>query len=639
MSTMSCLKIAQTIEGVVALCLGSADRVVWVDQMDAAAFSNGEKLFLPRPTGAHAQEYDLLLAMALREVAKVTYCDVREVGQVKSASQPYGVAIEEARIKKEFGIPYKGAKDVFGKAFSVVADIFSQHVNVGNLQPEMVNQMAIWAGAQHGYLQTDSSVESMNTLYRLAATVAEVGKLNSAMELAQQAVQTASTREAMDLGNQVWNLLKEEPADSQEQAGDQNDAAGEPAENAGQDGPGDEQDAGDASPKPGEGTGRSDDDKSEEAQGTETGGGPANSASGAEQPSQKGVDALSEALARLRGFSEACDVSKDADALEKGAPAAGPELTEMQLDAIRKALEKAAGVHEELEKALALAESNDGEAAGAAGVHDLASLVESEEVNSEALVVHAGGGFAKPDTSGRNTLLSGVAGRLVTVFLKEFQETTRRPLMLKQSGQRVSASNVWKLKRLGDTRVFLPKVKTTGVNTLASIMLDTSDSMTKQIGEATKVTHALALAMQRISGVQLSIDVFPGVACPSMEILKFKQSVRTVHSKLESLVADGGTPTGRALQFRLDKLKGIQADKKVILVITDGLPNATERPLTKLMLERAKAEDVDVFAIGIGRAAQVELFFDQFIKVETVNHLAGAFEALFKSELAAKLAA
>jgi hypothetical protein len=65
--------VMRIIEGIAAMCLGAAGNVIWVDETDAAAFSDGERLYLPRPLGFHEEEYALLLALALREVARICW--------------------------------------------------------------------------------------------------------------------------------------------------------------------------------------------------------------------------------------------------------------------------------------------------------------------------------------------------------------------------------------------------------------------------------------------------------------------------------------------------------------------------------------------------------------------------------------
>ena len=142
-----------------------------------------------------------------------------------------------------------------------------------------------------------------------------------------------------------------------------------------------------------------------------------------------------------------------------------------------------------------------------------------------------------------------------------------------------------------------------------------------------------------MSGVQTSIDVFPGEASPAEELLRSKQPIATARSRIESARASGGTPTGRALAYRLQRILEVRCEKRFIFVITDGEPNLGDVPVLKEALELAAEQNVEVIGIGIGDKACVEDHFTSFIKVRTVADLPKELETLFKKDLAHRLAA
>jgi len=76
-----------------------------------------------------------------------------------------------------------------------------------------------------------------------------------------------------------------------------------------------------------------------------------------------------------------------------------------------------------------------------------------------------------------------------------------------------------------------------------------------------------------------------------------------------------------------------------MFVITDGRPNAREYPLAWLLINQAKDADVHLIGIGIGREADVGSLFPNHLTVQTVEELPRALEALFKSDVAERLAA
>ena len=672
-------QIVNTIGGVVALCLGSADRIVWVNQADAAAFSDGEKIYLPKPTGEHAQEYDLLLAIALREVAKFYYCDTDNMASTRADINPYAAAIEEARIKMVLGKTYLGAKSIFDTALNVVNKIITEQAKNGNIPPEAANQMAVWASAHDGYINTVNSSQTAGSLAALAALSTDPGKLEKALTLSRQVTDT--THEAVELGIKVWQALQADPAEQEPPPVPSQDAQ-EEAETSPQDGnpesqaaaqpPGEKPDAGpqdnassdteqgnnpDGSPKedadgnempPDQGGGAQDasSPQGEQPQDQASGdtpqgaepqadgqsnspsdGGSAAQDGAAEgndagmQGSRSGSDILSDALAMMKGFPGSVDVASQAGALRKQADAPEVNPTEAQLQAIKAALSLADDAAETLAAAVEVEAETGGD----------------DPQEELSVLLGAGGGYADPQSKGSNSLLSGVQSKLVTVLLKELQDKRRRQFLRGVSGRSVAVSHIWRFRKMGDPRIFRKKSPACGVDTVVSILLDRSASMNNDIEQAANVTYALALAMQRIPGVQVSIDVFPGVATMSEEILAFKQNVRVAQKKLEVMTASGGTPTGSALAQRLPRLLATKVDKKLMLVVTDGNPNLDQRPLAEAMIAQAKEQGVHVIGIGLG--IDVGHLFDSNVTVNSVEDLAGALEALFKSELAEEIAA
>ncbi len=642
METMSKARVVRTIEGLVALCLGETARVVWVNQANAAAFTDGDKIYLPAPTGGDPQEYALLLAIALREVAKAQYCDTKAVALAEERIRPFGTAIEEARLKEEIGKPYKGAHEIFQTAFNAVVDILCGRLQGVDASVDVAAHAAIWAKAQSSYLRTPASQDGTLRLQDAAHCLGiEAEKLDVAMLLSSRAATAESTVAAMEIGRKLWALLQQEQSDSEEgsdasqesEMPDQAEGA-ESAADAGQDtsdsgasqadGQASQQDGGQPSTtQADQKSGAPSDGQQSPADANADGSGDAaaTSGAGASQP-MPSRDVLSDALSMLRGFDKSQDISSQAQELSNQGDAQPAELSEQELQALAEALSKEAGAVEGLLTAVS--------DSGSAG-DDEAAVITAEP--------GAGGELASTFGNAGNSLLSGVQGRLVTVFQREFQECTRKPILFKQSGQRVAASQVWKFQRLGNTKIFLPKSQTSGIDTAVKILLDRSDSMESGMKEASKVTFALAVALQRIAGVQVSIDVFPGVVGASSEMLAFKQNALRVQKRLEQLIADGGTPMGSALLSGIKQLEANRCAKKFVLVITDGKPNANELPLTKLMLKHAEAQGMTAIGIGIGQAANVDELFSQFIKVDSVNELAWAFETLFKGGLMAKMAA
>lgn len=772
MITPGVKQVARIIEGVIALCLGSAERVVWVDQSDAAAFNDGQRLFLPTPVGGDEREFKLLMAIALREVAKLQDCDSHALVSANVKAHAFAVAMEEARLKRVLSKEYRGAPSIFDEANTLAGEILLNEIPE-DLTLEQAAAMVTWGQAHNAFLQTTSSQEAAASLRAVAEKVIDSQMLESVMAIAHQGPACQSTTEVIGLAQAILSAIARPPMDSAEQQQDQGEPqsqdGAEPGDNGGadpapppdgrdttgpedssgddasqegdggaeqqqdqgnarsQDGaqPGDSGNADAASPPDGrdttgqkessgsdaasqEGDGGAEqqqgqgnaqsqdgaqpgdsgsadaappsDSRDTAAQGESSGGdgaaqhgddasqdggsgardasgesqsdsaasadgGETGSTQGAAGNAQRGArdgdgagqecnapanavanDMLSQALARNRGHATARDVSSQAQELAQAAQEAAVDSAAppaLDLDAIAEALNQDEGASEALvQKATEIPEG--GEVA--------------EDGSGEALpamVSPGGDGYAAQRNADAQMHLPQVQARLVTVLLREIQDKRRRPFLRSAGGSRLATTQLWRMKAMGDTRVFRKKAPTTGIDAAVSILLDTSGSMESQLGTAVEVTYALAQAHHRICGTQVSIDIFPGMGVPAEEILAFKQNLRQAEDTLKAVQAGGGTPTGPALAIRLPKLLSTRAEKRVIWLITDGQPH--DRVAAWQMVQAAEEAGVEVYGIGIG--TDISHLIAKSVYVESVEKLADAVETLFKSEVAQRLAA
>jgi hypothetical protein len=703
-------RIVKTIEGITALCLGSTERVVWVDQADAAAFSDDQRVFLPAPSGAHPDEYELLLALALREVAKIRKADAAAFTAAEVPVVPFAAAIEEVRLKAELAKDFRGAPGIFNRAVEIARSIFAKVADEGGLQPADLHALAAWSSAHAALLGTQEAEHARDTFTRLAAAHADASKLQQAMQIAARAPYAVSTSDSVELGFQIWQVLQQEPPepprgggdDAQEPAAlatqgrseDQSQSTDGPkvqqqdgnpqetapqatgggqsgetgaapapaddAEGASQPDAGVDGDVDEASPEgsarpEADGFADSDLNDSDAAGGGSQADSGANEGSGGGsgdsgdphgagpesggavpqgQPGQSGAtgdeghaedsmtDPLSDALARLKGHAGATDVSSQAGEFRAKATAKGAPDDATGLEELRAALKRSNVQPADLQ-------------AAACGY-----LADCEQGEGELLsaVVSAGDGYADAANNASRSLLTAVPARLVTVLLRELQDLRRRPFLRSLTGPRVIATQTWRLATLGDARVFRKKAPATGVDAAVSILLDCSLSM-RQNGfeQAIEVINALLIALTRIQGVQTSLDRFPGRGVPSEELLAFKQSLSKSLSALKAIMPSGSTPMGSALAARLRQLVALRCAKKFLIVVTDGQPDPSERPLTIGVIEQAHTLGIDVIGIGIG--IDVSDLFPISASVSTASQLPAALAKLSQNELAQRLTA
>lgn len=785
-------QIVRTIEGVVQLCLGEAGRIHWVSQADAAAFSDGGTIYLPKPLGDHPDEYALILAMALREVSKMAHSDAAVFAGVQPEHSTFAAIVEDVRVKDALKSQYLGSPAVFAKAFGVAMRQLEANPATLDKSAEMAAQMAVWATANSRLASHPESAPFIERHRCLAEARFDVDALKGALDLAAQSAGVADTASAVALGESIYQALRtvpeqpnleshgqehgsegpEQGTDDSEGDGDggQSDSHPQPESEApSQDGSGEgpqdlpetelnepqgaesteegetgheqeghpaaDQEVDSDSP---EGSEHSDQQSAGEGQGDEQvaddgGLDPApqdstspDTAEGGDQQDASESSQLEDGIQNSRdlvssnqeGTGEAggdpdagehetndqaslndeskagTDSGEDpADAPgspqatdDGGSPQPGPceqngeehnepahggsgssteaEYSPLSVDFLSQALaamrgfpcarpmdasadveESASGANDTFIQAITEA-LNDPQCS----VDSLFEVGEVDSVDQEsacddavdlvgAIGDGAGGGFAQPGDDADHNLLPNVPARLVSVLLRELQDRRRRIARLRSSGPRVDATRIWRMRRLGDMDVFRKKAPVHGIDCAVSILLDTSASMSDDIEMAAQVTYALALAFQRVSGVQTSIDAFPGESASVEELLRFKQPIATARSEIEAVRASGGTPTGRALAWRLERILEVRCEKRFVFVITDGEPNLGDIPVLNEALELAAQQNVEVIGIGIGDKACVEDHFASFVKVQTVADLPRELEALFKKDLAQRLAA
>lgn len=359
------------------------------------------------------------------------------------------------------------------------------------------------------------------------------------------------------------------------------------------------------------------------------------------KPSQKGKLDLNPAMGTDLGslLAHAYELKYgkpdiDAPGLAKTAQAttATDDFTQM----VATALEQAADDGESLEKALELIEvALEAVAAPEQG--------ESGEKESQSPVLAAGGGNATGtaisfDMSAR---LNGSVSRLVRIFTKELQDKRRRQVKLATAGGQVASNRVWRLKSMGDTNVFRVTASVGGIDAAATILLDRSASMDTCIIEAAVAALSCSQALERISKVKTSIEMFPGhdgTVDHTVTLQAFGQSARQVARRVNDVDAGGGTPLAEALQEVIPRLLAQRVKKRIVFLVTDGIPNDRERALKEIA--EAEKSGVEFVGIGIGEYGKaIEMITPYSVCINDASELPDAFEKLFRGNIALKLAA
>ncbi|NLC22086.1 MAG: hypothetical protein GX771_09290 [Halomonadaceae bacterium] len=178
-------------------------------------------------------------------------------------------------------------------------------------------------------------------------------------------------------------------------------------------------------------------------------------------------------------------------------------------------------------------------------------------------------------------------------------------------GSRIDTRSLHKLRTL-DTRVFRGREQKVAVNTGVVVLLDQSSSMSNIRRDATKAAMAVALALDTIPGIKLSIAGFHsrpmesrGRYIPAVTPMKlFNQRIDR-----DSFVpgALGTTPLTEGLWWASSELLALQGvERRIVVTVTDGDPDC--KASVSEIIGRMKDAAIENHAIGIGVSIDKNLF-------------------------------
>ena len=148
----------------------------------------------------------------------------------------------------------------------------------------------------------------------------------------------------------------------------------------------------------------------------------------------------------------------------------------------------------------------------------------------------------------------------------------------------------------GNPRIFRREAEQAGLNTAVHILLDVSGSMSGvPIVLARQACFAVAKALEHIRGVNPAITAFPAMASTSsvFPIMRHGQKVPDSFD----INASGGTPLAAALWWVMQTVLFLKEQRKIILIITDGVPDSTHAAIHAVTV--AQKLGYEVYGLGI----------------------------------------
>lgn len=207
--------------------------------------------------------------------------------------------------------------------------------------------------------------------------------------------------------------------------------------------------------------------------------------------------------------------------------------------------------------------------------------------------------------------------------------------------------------KIGEDRIFKKRFVSEDFNTSIHILVDISGSMChvskpvpkEQMPYATRCYHAckaalsIASALYGIDGVQIACSFFPGFIENSSTFTALHSHDRLLPKAREFLQEPhGSTPMDDAIYTAMRQLNNQTADRKLIIMITDGAPDDIDR--TKRAIESLVQQNIELYAIGIETNDDYHLF-KHFASLNEANKLTEVMSQLLielsKSEFATQV--
>jgi cobaltochelatase CobT len=213
----------------------------------------------------------------------------------------------------------------------------------------------------------------------------------------------------------------------------------------------------------------------------------------------------------------------------------------------------------------------------------------------------------------------------------------------RRSGNRMDSN---RLNRLGwnDPKVFRRMESRKAPNTAVHILVDRSPSMSalvanegKTIGRridlAWDATLSLAMALEGIQGVNVGITAFPGKDGEASSVYVVLPHGCSVRSRVAAFGGDldGSTPLAEAIWFSGCRLVQQREERKLLLVLTDGIPDDLDEALN--ILARCRSSCIEVTGIGLG--IEIDRVFESCVSVKLISDLPAELNEICKKLLLA----
>ena len=220
-------------------------------------------------------------------------------------------------------------------------------------------------------------------------------------------------------------------------------------------------------------------------------------------------------------------------------------------------------------------------------------------------------------------LRSQLAGLLQAVRLQQCSA--------KRTGHRIDSRSVYRVAcRTPDTRIFAARRDKQDDNTAIVLLTDRSGSMSpEKMSVALQATFVTAEALELLPGVTCAAGAFPW----GRDLVELKAFGAKPRAGCFTIGASGGTPMAEALLWAGMLLTHRPEHRKIVIPMTDGQPDDTEK--TRKAVARLRSCGIEVYGIGI-LDTSITGWLQESSVIKRIEELPAALIGLLKEALITK---
>lgn len=201
---------------------------------------------------------------------------------------------------------------------------------------------------------------------------------------------------------------------------------------------------------------------------------------------------------------------------------------------------------------------------------------------------------------------------------------------------RIDWANLYKLA-VGRPDVFYERSKGQGIDTAFHILLDSSGSMGSRIQFASAVCYAVVKVLA-MNGINVGVTTFPAITEDTSGVSAVRPLLKhgeRVHPKL-CVQARGTTPMTESVWWVLQQMAGLDEQRKIVLIISDGEPDDVTGTIQAI--KKGRGYGVEFYGLGICASEIQDILPSNSRVVSTLDELPSAMFAMLRQSVGKKVA-